>query len=126
MVNNLFSFVNWVQDVMREKNISQADIARTGYVRTAAVSMFFSYKTKSVGIDMCRAIAAATGIPLATVYEKAGLLPPSADLTPKKRQLLEMAENVDDDTLDDVIALLEAAVKRKQRQAPVSGQLKKV
>jgi transcriptional regulator with XRE-family HTH domain len=79
MVNNLFDFVNWAQAVMNQNNVTQADIARTGFVKSAAVSMFFSYKTKSVGVDMCRAISAATGIPLRTVYEKAGLLPVTAE-----------------------------------------------
>jgi transcriptional regulator with XRE-family HTH domain len=77
MVDNLSSFINWAQALMNAKNITQADIARTGYVTTAAVSKLFTYQVKSVGVEMCKAIAEATGTSLETVYRKAGLLPPS-------------------------------------------------
>jgi len=125
LMNDLFSFINWVQEIMREKNISQSDIARTGYVKSPAISMFFSYKTKSVGVEMCRAIAAASGLPLETVMQKAGILPPPSELTPRKRQLLELAETANDEAVDLAIAMLEAAVKRKQRQVPSSGAKQK-
>jgi transcriptional regulator with XRE-family HTH domain len=82
MVDNLSNFVDWVNVVMRERNITQADIAKTGYVTRAAVSALLVQRIKSVGVDMCRAIAAATGIPLATVYSKAGLLPPDPGVDP--------------------------------------------
>lgn len=61
---------------MAQKGLSQADIARTKIVTSSAVSLLFSLRVKSVGVDMCKAIAAATDIPLETVYRKAGLLPP--------------------------------------------------
>ena len=81
---------------MIERNVTQADIARTGFVKSAAVSMFFSYKTKSVGVEMCRAISAATNIPLEVVYQKAGLLP----LKPDNDPLLEQIEHVYHDLRD--------------------------
>jgi len=115
-MDTLLSFVNWVNEIMREKSITQADIAKTGYVKSPAVSMFFGYKTKSVGIEMCRAISAATGIPLIAVMEKAGILPASPEFTPKKRQLLELAEVADDNDVELAIAMLEASVKRKQKK----------
>lgn len=82
MQNNLSSFVDWVNSVMSEKNITQADIARTGFVTRGAVSLLLTYRIKSVGIDMCRAISAASGIPLATVYSRAGILPPEPGKDP--------------------------------------------
>jgi len=75
MANNLSSFLTWLSQVMEEKKIYPVDIARTGFVTDSAVSLLFSMKTKSVSVDMCKAIAKATGIPLITVYRKAGHLP---------------------------------------------------
>lgn len=116
-MNDLFSFVNWANEVMQEKSISQADIARTGYVNNSAVSMLFSLKVKSVGVDMCKAFSAATGIPLVVVFEKAGILPPSnGNLSLKKRQLMELAEKADDETVELAIAMLETAWERKKRK----------
>lgn len=81
--DTLSSFINWLNQTMHEKNITQADIARTGYVTRGAVSQLLTYRIKSVGMDMCKAIATATGIPLAVVFEKAAILPaqPGADET---------------------------------------------
>lgn len=94
MVDNLSNFVDWVNLVMNEKNITQADIAKTGYVTRGAVSALLVKRIKSVGVDMCRAISSATGIPLATVYAKAGLLPPDPGLDPwveeQKRVISEL------------------------------------
>lgn len=97
MTNSLFDFVKWVESAMIERNITQADIARTGFVKSAAVSMFFSYKTKSVGVEMCRAISAATNIPLEVVYQKAGLLPaPSGPLSDEQQAVIHAVSQVSD------------------------------
>ena len=118
MVDELLSFVNWLNQVIREKNITQADIAKTGYVTSSAVSLLFSRRIKSVGIDMCRAVAAATNIPLAIVMEKAGILPVSPELTPKKRELMERLKTASEEDVLLVIEILEASVRAKQRQVP--------
>ena len=75
MVNNLSSFLKWLSQVMEEKKISPVDIARTDFVTDSAISLLFSMKTKSVSVEMCKAVSKATGIPLITVYRKAGHLP---------------------------------------------------
>jgi len=102
MVDILLSFVNWLNEVMREKNITQADIARTGFVTTAAVSKLFTMSVKSVGVEMCRAISASTGIPLKTVYEKAGLLPITTD-------------DPDQAEIDSLVAQLEPDLKQQAK-----------
>jgi transcriptional regulator with XRE-family HTH domain len=124
MVDELLSFVNWLNQVIREKNITQADIARTGFVTTGAVSKLFTMQVKSVGVDMCRAVAAATNIPLTIVMERAGILPASSELTPKKRELMERLKTASDEDVLLVIEILEASVRAKQRQVPASTNLK--
>jgi hypothetical protein len=116
VIDNLSSFVNWVNGVMSEQNITQADISRTGFVTRGAVSALLGLRIKSVGVEMCKAVSAATGIPLTVVMEKAGILPASFEMTPKKRQLLELAESADDNDVELAIAMLEASVKRKQKK----------
>jgi len=75
MANNLSSFLTWLSQTMDEKEIYPVDIARTGFVTDSAVSLLFSMKTKSVSVDMCKAVSKATGVPLIAVYRKAGHLP---------------------------------------------------
>lgn len=103
---------------MTDKGINQSDISRTGYVTRQAVSALFTMQVKSVGNDMCRAIAAATGIPLTVVMEKAGILPVSPELTPKKRELMERLKTASEEDVLLVIEILEASVRAKQRQVP--------
>lgn len=107
MVDNLTSFINWAQVLMNAKNITQADIARTGYVTTAAVSKLFTYQVKSVGVEMCKAIAAATDTPLETVYRQAGLLPPLNLTEQEQQQIAALTAKLDPDMRQTAIGLLE-------------------
>jgi len=96
MVDNLSEFVSWVNSVIQEKNITQADIARTGFVTRAAVSALFVLRIKSVGVEMCRAISAATNIPLEVVYQKAGLLPVPSGLSDEQQAVVHAVSQVSD------------------------------
>jgi len=99
MDDNLLSFVNWLNSVMREKGISQSDIAETGFVTRSAVSSLFTNRVKSVGVDMCKAISAATDIQIITIYRKAGLLP---NVTLSEAEAQEIAELMSDITDPDL------------------------
>jgi len=107
MPNNLDSFLNWLEGTMRAKNVTQADIARTGLIRSSSVSMLFSRQVKSIGVDMCKAIAAATGTPLETVYRKAGLLPPINLTEEEQEQIAALTANLDPDLRQTALGLLE-------------------
>jgi transcriptional regulator with XRE-family HTH domain len=121
--NNLESFLNWLNLVMKQKNITQADIARTNHVRPSSVSMLFSMQVKSVGIDMCRAIAAATGVPLETVYRRAGLLPDIPLSQEEIDEIVAITSQLDDDlrqnALDYILHLADKQrIRRKTQLAP--------
>lgn len=119
MADTLVGFIEWANEIMSERNITQADIARTGFVTSSAVSLLFSLRIKSVGVDMCRAISAAMDIPLVLVFEKAGILPSySGDLSPAKRKLIRMVEQADEETVELVNIMLQAAWDRKKRSKP--------
>lgn len=116
MGDTLVGFIEWANEIMSERNITQADIARTGFVTSSAVSLLFSLRIKSVGVDMCRAISAAMDLPLAMVFEKAGLLPPySGDLSPAKRKLIRLIEQADEETVELANIMIEATWDRKKR-----------
>jgi transcriptional regulator with XRE-family HTH domain len=108
MVDDMFSFLNWLNKVMSEKNITQADIARTGFVTRGAVSLLFSNRLKSLGVDMCRAISAASGIPLKIVYNKAGLLPYDPELSPLEEKLMQDVVGLSQADLEWVISIVDA------------------
>jgi hypothetical protein len=117
MVDNLSDFVAWANSVMQEKSITQADIARTGFVTRAAVSALFVLRIKSVGVEMCRAISAATNIPLEVVYQKAGLLPPPAGpLSEEQQAVIHAVSQVSDvKVLRMISAMLDQALEDRDR-----------
>jgi|GEM_PF-1597115 len=118
MVDNLSSFIIWLQSQMNQKNITQADVARTGYVTTAAVSKLFTLQVKSVGVDMCKAIAAATNTPLETVYRKAGLLPP-LNLTEEEQQhIAALTAQLNPEMRQTAIGLLEQLNRQQEAHRP--------
>ena len=110
MVDNLLSFLEWLQLAMNDKSVTPADIARTGFVTNSAVSLLFSMKTKSLSYEMCRAISAATNIPLEVVYQKAGLLPVPSGLSDEQQAVIHAVSQVKDDkTLRMISAMLTQA-----------------
>ena len=107
----MIDFLEWLNAEMERGEVTQADIARTGILSDAAVSLFFSGKTKKVTFEMCKAISQATNIPLEIVYRKAGLLPkkPDSDLWTEKmiHKLSKVPESMRDvvsKTIDAFIA----------------------
>jgi hypothetical protein len=123
MIDELSSFVNWANSVMKEKNITQADIARTGYVTSSAVSLLFSLRIKSVGVDMCRAISDATGIPLITIYRKAGLLPNVTLTEAEAGEIAALMSEITDpdlrqDAHDQLMLLKQKQNRRKNKGNP--------
>lgn len=74
-------------------------------------------------------IARALHLPPEAVFTAAGILPAKKDdgLTPRKRQLLHILDEIDDDTLtESIIAMLERQLEQKQKQTPGHGSLKVV
>jgi transcriptional regulator with XRE-family HTH domain len=117
MVDNLSSFVNWLNSLMAQKGLSQADIARTKIVTSSAVSLLFSLRIKSVGVDMCKAIAVAADIPLETVYRKAGLLPPLKMTEAEMEEIAALTAQLDPDLRQNAIDYIQhLTAKQRTRQ----------
>lgn len=89
MVENLSSFLKWLNQAMSDNKVSSADIARTGFVSESAVSLLLSGVTKSVSVEMCKGVSKATGIPLITVYR-------AADILPKVSPNMEIVEQIEE------------------------------
>src|SRR5690349_10952794 len=86
--------------LLEDKGWTQADLARrTGRSRTA-ISDVISGK-RPIGQKLALDIATALNIDADDFFRNAGLLPPKpGELSPKKRELLHLAEQADDETVD--------------------------
>jgi transcriptional regulator with XRE-family HTH domain len=120
MVKNLPSFLNWLRAMMGERDITPADIARTGYVTDSAVSLLLSMKTKSVSFEMCQAIAKAADIPLIVVFQAAGILPEDANDNAVTKTAIPLLRELPSDDQREILEIIRVKHKlseSRQREA---------
>lgn len=101
-------FSDWLLEQLREKEWSQADLARASGLTRATISYYLGPKSKKPDETAIRKIAKALNLPIDLVYEKAGILPPKPELSPIKRALFHLAEGLPDSDIESAIALLES------------------
>ena len=71
MVND---FKDWIQDEMRKRNWSQAELARRADVARSGINMLITQE-RQPGLELCLAIAEAFDIHPIYVLQKAGIIP---------------------------------------------------
>lgn len=100
------NFGSWLLNVLKEKKISQSELARLANISKGTVSNLVN-GTSGIGQDSLIAIAHALKLPPDLVFEKAGLFPSKIELSPIKRKLAHLAEDLPDSDVEIAIALLE-------------------
>jgi transcriptional regulator with XRE-family HTH domain len=100
------NFGNWLVERLKEKNISQSELARMAGISKGTISNLVN-GTKGAGQDSLTAIAHALRLPPELVFEKAGLFPPKPELSPIKRALLHIAQDLPDSDIELAIKILE-------------------
>lgn len=100
------NFGDWLLERLKEKNISQSELARMAGVSKGTISNLVN-GTKGAGQDSLTAIAHALKLPVDLVFEKAKLLPTKNELSPIKRKLMHLAEGLPDSDVEIAVALLE-------------------
>ncbi len=100
-------FPRWLQQERESRDWSQSDLARHANISRQAVSDYENRKRKYYDESVLTKIARAFKLPPDLVFEKAGLLPPKLELSPIKRKLAHLAEDLPDSDLELIITLLE-------------------
>jgi transcriptional regulator with XRE-family HTH domain len=100
------NFGSWLLNVLREKEISQSELARRAHISKGTVSNLIN-GTSGIGEDSLIAIAKALNLPPEILFEKAGKFRPKPELSFIKRQLLHLAEGLPDSDVEIAIAMLE-------------------
>lgn len=93
---------------------SRSEAARRGKISPSMLDKVINGYSEP-GIKFLKGISQAFNIPLGEVIS---WLDPSAygDLSPKKRELIRLAEQSDDEAVEMALAVLEAAWERKKRK----------
>lgn len=66
----------WLEERLKEKGISQRELARRSGITAGAINHVLS-GTRNPGEDFCTKIARGLGLPPEVVFRQAGLLPPA-------------------------------------------------
>lgn len=98
-------FGSWLVKELDARNMSQSDLARACKITTAQMSRIVSGE-RNAGVETLTNIAHALKFPVDFVFEKAGLLPPTSELSPTKRTVINLIKGFPDSDLEMVIALL--------------------
>lgn len=98
-------FNDWLLSQLQNMNWSQADLARYSGLTKGAISKYLSGRTPDEAA--LRKIAHALKLPPELVFEKAGILPSKPELSPIKRKLAHLAQDLPDSDIEMAIALLE-------------------
>jgi transcriptional regulator with XRE-family HTH domain len=72
------TFANWLEEQLKEQNISQSELARRAGVTRGAINNILQGQ-KGPGVDLSNGIARALDLPEEIVLRVAGLLPPDKD-----------------------------------------------
>lgn len=96
----------WLKNELKTRQWKQADLVRESNLDSAVISNIINNK-RNAGETTARAIAHALRLPPDLVFEKLGILPAKAQLSPIKRKLAHLAEDLPDSDVEIAIALLE-------------------
>lgn len=108
-------FAEWLQKQLDERGFTPYKLAQLSGKDQGTISRILN-RERMPGNSSLIAFAKALKLPRDVVFEAAGILSPdSADtLSASKQYLWELAKNADDNTVELMIAMLEADLKRKK------------
>lgn len=109
-LNSMNKFGEWILCELEKRDLTQADLARLAGASRTAISNIVSGE-RPVGKKLAEKIADALRVPLARVYQEAGLLPP--DKTKRDQLEEELLHNfnlLDEEAKSHVATIVRALV----------------
>ena len=111
------NFVKWLTAQMRERNWSQADLARASGVHKQIIHYYLTKSAKAPHAHVLAKIAYALELPVEQVYRAAGFLPRPPDISETIEQILHEMEDMPERDRQEVLAFIRMEKKlRKQRK----------
>lgn len=108
-------FNHWLEEEMKARGWSQADLAREANVSRGAIGNILREERKP-GKTLLIAIANAFGLPPEVVFRKAGMIPPKSDGDPRIEIISHLMASLDDIEKDDVVAYVQLKVNQKAQR----------
>lgn len=96
------NFSDWLNQELKKRGWSQADLARASGKDSAVISNITNGR-RGVGVELCRVIAEALKIPPETVLRAAGHLPPVPKKTEREEELLFLYRSFSEKEKEELI-----------------------
>jgi transcriptional regulator with XRE-family HTH domain len=100
------SFSEWLDQTLKDLDMKPVELARKAKIDPGVVTRILKAE-RSATPKTLEAISHALKLPVDLVYEKAGILPRKPELSPVKRKLAHLAQDLPDSDLEMVITMLE-------------------
>lgn len=116
-MNMKTDFVAWINEQLKERNWSQAELARRGHFSTGALSRIMN-RERMPGVDICRGVAEAFGMRDVDVMKIAGLASnPSLDEEPPSvREMISKFTRLSDEDQAYMLKIVTALDETEQAQ----------
>jgi transcriptional regulator with XRE-family HTH domain len=121
-MTNQFSFDLWLQDILTQKGITQAELAKRSSITPAQISRLVS-GARGPGKETCLSLARALNIPPETILRVAGFLPTDQTWTPSKDEWSYIFQQLSPDDQAEMLEIARMKLSRR-RKAPDTGPLK--
>lgn len=111
-------FSDWLLQQLQDKGWSQAELARASGLTRQAISNYINGVVRKPDEDALASIARGLRLPVQTVYQAAGILPPKPEMDEQTERLLHLYNQMTDDEREEWVALGEFVFgRRKARKA---------
>lgn len=108
-------FGDWLIGELRERDWTQAKLAREAGVSAASISDVISGR-RQVGKDLATAIAEALDIPVDQVFRAAGILPKEPAVNEQIEEIMHHVQELDEGERDAVRAFIETLNKIRPKK----------
>ena len=120
------TFTQWLYTEMRQRRLSQSELARKAGVAQATISYVLSGE-RNPGAEFCVAISRALNVPAEEVFRRAGLLPADPEETPTLREALHLFRQLPPEQQRQKIAEMRAIIEllesdRRIRSSTAGGR----
>jgi transcriptional regulator with XRE-family HTH domain len=111
-------FADWLQHELDARGWRQADLARHGELHTGHISRILN-RERMPGVDFCRGVARAFGLPEIKVLEIAGLATDTdrTKFNPIVEAAAGMLNDLSIEDQEEIRAMIRVKWERKQRKA---------
>ena len=114
--HDLSRFAHWLEEELRRRDWTRADLARRAGLSRAAISDVLNLKY-SPGPEFCRAVARALGYPQEAVFRRAGLLtdPPPSDDDPNIKLAVHLLRSLPPQARREILTFIRFKVWQQEQ-----------